>query len=197
MLDVLHQIVAQAYRQLGRAGLVLGAEGSVAVAERTTGVLVVTGAGLMADEAGPDGVAEVDLPDGGHRAGPVPTPHAPLHLAAVAAGHGASVVVSPPYATALALMRDALPAVLGDQALLVGPPAPVVRSASLDPRQLVDPVTAALEGGRRAVAVRHLGVVAAGPDLATALAVAVTVESAARTYLIAATLGEPPTLDGS
>ena len=196
MPDVLHRIVAQAYRQLGRVGLVLGAEASVAVVDRTAGVLVVTAAGLIADEATADGVAEVGLDDARHRSGPAPTTQLPLHLAAVAAGHDAAVVLCPPYATALALMRDRLPSVLADQSVLVGPPTAVLRDVPLDPQILATPVTAALEAGRRAVAVRHVGLVTAGPDLTTALAVAVTLESAARAYLLASTLGEPPTLGG-
>jgi L-fuculose-phosphate aldolase len=189
-------MVAQAYRQLGRSALVLGAEGSVAVAERTTGVLVVTAAGLVAEEATPDGVCEVDLVDGAHRSGPVATPQLPLHVGAAAAGHDASIVLRAPHATALALVCDRLPAVLADQALLVGAPTSVLRDVPLDPQALAGPVRDVLADGRRSVAVRHVGVVAAGPDLATALAVAVTVESAARAYLLARTLREPPTLDG-
>jgi ribulose-5-phosphate 4-epimerase/fuculose-1-phosphate aldolase len=49
------------------------------------------------------------------------------------------------------------------------------------------------------VAVRHVGLVAAGPDLTTALAAALTVEAAAQAYLLAAPLGTPrllPTVSG-
>ena len=52
---------------------------------------------------------------------------------------------------------------------------------------------AALEG-RRACLLAHYGIIALGPDLATALAVAVEVEVLAAQYLAALAIGEPPEL---
>src|SRR5215210_3904325 len=98
MQAVLSLVVAETYRSLARAGLVLGAEGSVAAADRAAGAALVTGGGLVASEARREGVAEVDLRDGAVRSGPVPSPHLPIHLALLTTGGlEAAVVVRSPY----------------------------------------------------------------------------------------------------
>src|SRR5262245_40940558 len=54
VLEILAATVAEAYRSLSTTGLVAGAEGNVSVAERITGVALVTAMGLVAAEATPD-----------------------------------------------------------------------------------------------------------------------------------------------
>ena len=116
VLEILAATVAEAYRSLSTTGLVAGAEGSVSVAERMTGVALVTALGLMAAEATADGVATVSLDDGRQLDGPLPTSELPTHLALLRAGHGAVVHAHAPHATALGLIADRIPPVLAELA---------------------------------------------------------------------------------
>lgn len=193
MLDVLRAIVAETLRALGRAGLVVGAAGGVSVAERASGVVLVTGAGLAADEAHANAVAEVALADGRVIAGPAPTEDLALHLALLAAGHGAVVVAGAPHAAALALVRDEIPVVRDDQQARCGGPTRVLGRHD-DPATRHAAVVDALVDGRRTVALRHGPLVAVGGDVATALAAALAADDAARVYLLAARIAPPPTL---
>jgi L-fuculose-phosphate aldolase len=65
--------------------------------------------------------------------------------------------------------------------------------ATFGTQELSDTALAALRG-RRACLLAHHGVISTGPDLASALQLAVQVEELARQYLVALALGEPPTL---
>src|SRR6185436_16138692 len=126
VIEVLKQVVAAAYASLGDAGIVLGAEGNASVADRSSGIALVTGTGLHARESTADGIAEVGLADGAHRSGPEPTSELPSHLALLRAGHGAVVHTHAPHATAVGLVRDEVPLVMAEQAVRAGGGAPVV-----------------------------------------------------------------------
>jgi L-fuculose-phosphate aldolase len=194
VLDVLRSIVAETYRSLAVHGLVLGNAGNVSVAERGSGLALITGAGLAAAEAAAEGVAAVSLADGSHRGGPAASSELPTHLVLLRAGHAAVVHSQPPHVTALGLVADEIPAVLADQAALVGGAAPVIGFAPPGTPELGHALLDALGAARRAVVIRHEGLVTVGPDLAVALAATYAVEAGARAYLLARGLGAPPAL---
>ncbi|MCP3988984.1 MAG: class II aldolase [Actinomycetia bacterium] len=65
--------------------------------------------------------------------------------------------------------------------------------ATFGTQELSDNALAALRG-RRACLLAHHGVITTGPDLPSALQLAIQVEELARQYLVALALGEPPSL---
>ncbi len=196
MIDVLKGVVAATYAAAGRAGIVLGAEGNVSVAERSSGSAFLTGTGLYAAEATAAGIAEVGLADGAHRSGPAPTSELASHLALLNAGHGAVVHTHAPHATAIGLVLDEVPLVLAEQAVRAGAAAPVIPFAVPGSTDMALSLAAALRDGVRAVVIRNHGLFSVGPDLASAFAATLATEEAARIYLLARGLGDPAPVPG-
>ena len=102
-----------------------------------------------------------------------------------------------PYATALAclpeIQRDGLRAFHYRVAAVGGPDLRCAPYATFGTQALSDHVRAALHE-RRACLMAHHGMIAVGPTLEAALALAVEVEWLARTWSVARTLGVPATL---
>ena len=190
-IDVLRAIVAEAYRTLAAAGLVVGSQGNVALADHASGVVYVTGTGLAAATAGPESIAEVDLASGAARRGPAPSTELATHLAVLRAGRAAVVHAHAPYATAVALVEDAIPAVLVEQAIRVGGAVPVIPYVATGSVEMANAVAAAIGSAGRAVVIRSHGVFTAGNDLASAFAAMLATEEAARAYLLARSIGSP------
>ena len=95
-----------------------------------------------------------------------------------------------PYATAAGLLGDVLPAAVTTLAnVTLGPVnvAPYSSAASMD----MGVQTVKYIGDRRAVILKHHGVITVGKDLKEALYAAVYMEDAAKTYLVAKAAGEP------
>lgn len=95
-----------------------------------------------------------------------------------------------PYATAAGLIGDVLPAAvttLANVTLGEVNVAPYSSPASLD----MGIQTVKHIGDRRAVILKHHGVITVGPTLKDALYAAVYMEDAAKTYLVAKAAGEP------
>jgi L-fuculose-phosphate aldolase len=192
VLDVLAATVAAAYRSLATSGIVLGAEGNASVVERSTGVVLITATGLAAAEATADGIATVDLADGRHVDGPLPSSELPTHLALLRAGHGAVVHAHAPHATALGLRADRVPLALAELAVRVGGAVPVIPYAPSGSEQMGAAVRDALAAtGVRAVVIRHHGVVAVGETITAALWALTATEEAARVAVLA---GDPASL---
>jgi L-fuculose-phosphate aldolase len=193
VLDVMAATVAAAYRSLATTGLVLGAEGNASVAERSTGVALVTAAGLVAAEASPEAIAVVSLEDGRHLQGPLPSSELPTHLALLRAGHGAVVHAHPPHATALGLRSARVPLVLAELAVRTGGAVPVIPYVPAGSEAMGAAVAAALQAARvQAVVIRQHGVVAVGANVTAALWALTATEEAARIALLAG--GDPDDL---
>ncbi len=95
-----------------------------------------------------------------------------------------------PYATAVGLIGNVFPAAVTTLAnVTLGPVnvAPYCSAASLD----MGIQTVNYLGGKRAVILKHHGVIAVGKDLKEALYAAVYMEDAAKTYLAAKAAGQP------
>nr|WP_321297306.1 class II aldolase/adducin family protein [uncultured Sphaerochaeta sp.] len=98
------------------------------------------------------------------------------------------------YATAVGLISDTLPAVVTTLVnATVGPVtvAPFSSAASLD----MGIETVKHLNGKRAVILKQHGVITVGSTLKEALYAAVYMEDAAKTYLVAKAVGEPPVLN--
>lgn len=95
-----------------------------------------------------------------------------------------------PYATAVGLIEDKMPVcvtTLSNVTLGEVSVAPYSNPASLEMGKL----TVEYINGKRAVILKHHGVVAVGGDLKQALYAAVYLEEAAKTYMIAKAAGQP------
>ena len=141
-------------------GLVAGTEGNASA--RADGLVAISPTGLSYGVLRPEAVALVE-PDGTLVEGPAPSVELPMHLAVLAARPdvGAVVHTHSPHATA----RPAVPVAEG-------------RSGTAE----LGPAVVAALGAGDAVVIRAHGPVCVGRDLAAALACAVELEEAARSY---------------
>jgi L-fuculose-phosphate aldolase len=193
LLEAERRQVVDTARQLLDAGLVIGTAGNVSL--RTGDVVLITPSGVDYRSLTPAQVCVVDVHGRVHEAPLAPSTELPLHLAAYrSAGAPADQVAAvvhthSPYATAVGLVIDTLPAVHYLIAMLGGP-VPVVSYATPGSKALADGIGAALPG-RSALLLRNHGVVTVGPTLRAALDKAALVEWLAEVYAKARVLGTP------
>ena len=182
-------------RRIAAAGLVLGTAGNASARDRESGLIAVSPASLPYDAMAPEDVCVVG-PDGAVLEGGRPSVELPMHLAIHARRPdvGGIVHTHSPYATAVALVADEIPATIPEQAATAGGPVPVAPYAPTGQPDMADAVLAAA-GDRWAAVVRNHGPVCLGRTLVEALACAFAVEEAARIYALARLLGEPTELD--
>lgn len=179
------QAVASAYRALGAAGLIVGNSGNVSV--RVAGGMVISPTGATAelvDEASLVRTA-LDLP--APRASSEWALHAALLLARPELG--AVVHTHSDACTALACLGEGLPAFHYQVAGFGGDDVRCAPYATFGTPELAEAAAAAMTGRTACLLANH-GMVAAGPDLAAALAAARTLETLARQYLLARGAGD-------
>jgi L-fuculose-phosphate aldolase len=183
--------VCRTARAMWREGLVRLSEGNVSARCRD-GRVAVTPSGLAYAELTPADVVVVDA--AGHVVAGArrPTSELAMHLALLAAlpTAGAVVHTHSPHAVAFAVCGRPIPAVCSE-ALLVGPEVPVAPFAPPGTPELAAAAVAALRDGARAALLQNHGVVAVGPDLASALATALYVERTAEACILATAVGRP------
>lgn len=183
------ELVAVA-RRMESDGLAVGTAGNVSVALGDR--LVITPGGVAYDRLDAAALAEVTF-DARPVAGPPPSSELPMHRAAYDVdGVGAVVHTHARYATAVACVRDELPAIHYMLATL-GESVPVVPYARFGSRELADHVRAGL-AGRRALLLGHHGTLTVGPTLTDAYDAALTLEWLAQLWVTAASVGDPQPL---
>jgi L-fuculose-phosphate aldolase len=185
--------VAQACRALLAAGLVRGTSGNVSI--RHGAQVAVSPTALAYSRLQPE-----DVPVVGLDASPVdgrtrPTSELALHLAIYRARAevGAVVHTHSVFATVFAVLGEQIPAV-HYQLARAGGEVPVAGYARYGSEELAQRCVLAL-ADRRAVLLAHHGVVAVGPDLPEAMAVAESVEYVAELAYRARLLGGGRVLD--
>lgn len=181
-----------ACRQMNAIGINTGASGNISV--RHAPALLISPTSLAYDEMTPEDVVLLRM--NGHAEGR----HAPssewrFHrdIMAARAEVGAVVHCHPPHATALSMLRRDIPAVHYMIAIAGGADIRCAPYATYGTEELSAHVLKALEG-RTACLLAHHGLIAVGPDLATAMWLAEEVEALARQYLMALQVAEPPRL---
>jgi L-fuculose-phosphate aldolase len=187
--------VAQACRELLAAGLVRGTSGNVSVRDPQSGTVAITPTGLGYPGMRDSDVAVLSL-DGAQLDGELrPTSEVALHLGIYRARPdvGAVVHTHSVFATTFAVLGEQIPAVhyLIVRAGLSVPVAPYARYGTAE---LAEACVRALGDGFAVLLANH-GVVAAGADLAAAMAVAEAVEYTAELAWRARALGVPRVLD--
>ena len=189
------QLVSYSARLLAD-GLAVGSAGNMSV--RAGDLVAITPSGVSYADMRPEDICLVSM-DGIQQPAETqetPSSETPMHLAIYAATNAMAVVhTHSPEVIALSASRPELPAIHYAITGLGGPVrvAPYVRFGS---DQLAAAAVDALDG-RSAVILRHHGAVTYGRDLAQAYDRALLLEWLARTYRIALSYGEPPTLSAS
>lgn len=184
------EVVATA-REMSERGLVSGTAGNVSRRDPASGWVAITPTGRSYASLT---VEEVSLLDqtGRLQAGEPPSREAPLHLSLYQARSNIGSVVHTHSAavSALAILGVALPPVLVEMALAVGGEVPCAPYRRPGTRELGAVVVETLREGRAVILANH-GLVAVGPDGASALEVARLVEETAAAYLWARAVGQP------
>ena len=189
--------VVEAMRRLEQLGLNRGTSGNVSVRRPDGRGCLITPSGVEAEALAVDDV--VDLADDGVWAAPAgrtPSSEWRIHrdLYRARPDVGAVVHTHPVNATAVAVHGRGLPPFHYLVGLGGGRDIPCAAYATFGSAALSEAVLEAMDG-RRACLMAHHGAVATGPDLPSAMHLAVQVEQLAAQYLAACQLGEPPLLD--
>jgi L-fuculose-phosphate aldolase len=191
ILKTQRSAVARFGRRLLGAGLTTGTGGNLSWCDRRRGLIAVSPSGVAYDETTAADVTVVDL-DGrrvdGRR---TPSSELPFHLALYRHRPDVAAVVHTHsvYATTLACLHWEIPAVhylVG----FAGRKVPLAPYATYGTEALARNVVESI-GGAGAVLLANHGMIAVGPDLERAFAVAEEIELVARIYYQAKTVGTP------
>jgi L-fuculose-phosphate aldolase len=191
----LREALLRAARHLEATGLNHASTGNVSV--RSEGGMLITPSGIPAAALDAGAMVQLGL-DGAAAAGqPHPSSEWPLHAAVYSARADLAAVVHvhSPYATALACLRRAIPPVHYMVAAAGGSTIPCSRYATFGTPELAHEVVSALGDELRACLMANHGLLATGPDLQRAVALAQEVEHLAWVYWLSLQAGEPVLLD--
>lgn len=179
--------------QLTPSGLSQGTSGNLS-ARHGEGFLI-TPSGTPYAQVTPESVVEVAM-DGRHAPGLRPSSEWRFHRDIYAARPDARAVVHahPPYSTALAMCRMAIPAVHYMIAVGGGDSIPCADYHTYGTQALSDAVVQTLEGRLACLLANH-GMIALGATLEEAMWRAVEVETLARQYALALQVGQPARLN--
>jgi len=174
------------------AGLTTGSGGNLSIFRRDAGAIAVTPSGVEYPSLKPGDVVLVDPRGNPQEEGPwTASSELPFHLSIYDARPDVSAVVHThsPWATTVACLGWELPAVhylVG----FAGKKVPLAPYATFGTPRLAENAVRALGGGNAVLLANH-GLVAVGPNLGRAFAVAEEIELVARIYLQAKAAGEP------
>ena len=189
----LRQSVVSACREMNASGLNQGAAGNISV--RFSGGLIVTPSGVPYDAMTPDDLVFMGF-DGSHSHRLAPSSEWRLHRDVLESRPEFSAVVHahPVFCTAFAMCRMEIPAAHYMIAAAGGPTVRCADYATFGTPELSAAALRAMEGRACALMANH-GLVAAGPDLAKAMWLALEIETLARQYAAALQIGRPVLLD--
>jgi L-fuculose-phosphate aldolase len=189
------EAVANAYREVARRGLVIGAAGNVSLRAGPNRMLI-TGSGASADEASAEDVVAMSF-DGTVEPGSARARssewamHAAIYRAHEAAG--AIVHTHSDACTALACLNEGLPAFHYMIAAFGGDDVRCAPYVTFGTEELAEVCAKAIEG-RSAVLLANHGMTVHGRNLSHAVAAAQALEGLARQYLLARSAGTPRVL---
>lgn len=180
-------------REMNRLGINQGRSGNVSV--RVAEGFLITGSGIAYDAMAPRHVVAMDL-DGGYQGEVLPSSEWRMHLDLMRTRPDAEAVVHThsTYATALSCLRLGIPAFHYMVAVAGGPDIRCAGYATFGTEALSRQMLATIDGRCAALLANH-GVIVIGKNLDDALARAVEVETLAKQYWIARSLGQPAVLD--
>ncbi|ABL00148.1 L-fuculose-phosphate aldolase [Pelobacter propionicus] len=178
-------------RKMVSARLTSGTGGNLSVIDRDAGLVAISPSGMEYDETEPADVPVLDLDGVAVTGERKPSSEFGFHLALYHARPdiGAVVHTHSVYATTMACLGWEIPAVHYLVAFS-GHKVPLAPYATFGSRELADSVAGSI-GEHNALLLANHGLVAVGPNLATAFAVAEEIELVAQIYYQAKCIGEP------
>jgi L-fuculose-phosphate aldolase len=190
------ELIATA-REMNRSGINQGTSGNLSL--RCGDGLLITPSGLPYDRLEPADIVFLQIDSGdvpvatGLRK---PSSEWRIHRDVYRARPEALAILHahPVHCTALACLHRPLPAFHYMVAVAGGRDIRCAPYATFGTQALSDHVLAALEDRRACLMANH-GLLSLGPDVRSALALAVEIEALARTYLLCLSVGEPEVLD--
>lgn len=177
----LRQSVIDACIEMNATGLNQGTSGNISV--RQEGGMLITPSGVAYDKICPDDLVFVG-DDGEYADGAIPSSEWRFHLASYRARPDAGAVVHNHalHCAILSILNKPIPAIHYMVAVAGGADIPVVEYATYGTKELAGYVEAGLKH-RKAILLRHHGMIATGPTLASAMWLAVEVEALAKMYV--------------
>ncbi len=190
--DALREVIIRTSLQMNSLGINTGKSGNVSA--RTESGFLVTPTGIPYDKTRPGQIVAMGM-DGSHEGSTLPSSEWRFHrdIYAARADVNAIVHTHAAYATTLACMDRDIPSFHYMVAAAGGNDIRCAPYATFGTQELSDLALAALRD-RNACLLSHHGMIACGPDLDKALALAVEVETLARMYWQALQIGEPELL---
>ena len=184
---------------MNAAGINRGKSGNVSARSSVDGIdgFLITPTGLAYDATTPDDIVAMTIDGAAHGDRP-PSSEWRIHRDLYRAREEFAAIVHAhaPFATTLACLRRGIPAFHYMVAMAGGRDIRCAPYATFGSAELAAHAVAAM-ADRRACLLANHGIIAAGADLASALALAVEVEGLAEMYWRALQLGEPPSFPTS
>lgn len=177
----LRESIIQACIDMNAHGLNQGTSGNISV--RQDGGMLITPSGVAYDKMTPDQIVFVSH-DGKYAENVVPSSEWRFHLACYRARSDANAVVHnhAMHSAIISILNKSIPAIHYMIATAGGTDIPVVDYATYGTEELSGYVEAGLKN-RKAILLRHHGMIATGPTLASAMWLAVEVETLAKMYV--------------
>jgi L-fuculose-phosphate aldolase len=182
-------------RRMNAAGINQGTSGNLSV--RTAGGFLITPTSLSYERMEPGDIVEMSF-DGSYHGSHLPSSEWRFHRDILRARGDVNVVLHchSVYATTLACHHMSIPSFHYMTAVAGGTTIRCADYATFGTQQLSDNVLVAL-GGRLACLLAQHGQISLGRDLEHALWLAIEVETLARVYVQALSIGQPPVLPDS
>ncbi len=191
----LRQSIINACLEMNATGLNQGTSGNISV--RQPGGMLITPSGVAYDKMTPGDLVFVSE-DGTYADDAVPSSEWRFHLASYRARPDAGAVVHNHALNCaiVSILNKPIPAIHYMVAVAGGADIPVVEYATYGTEELSNHVEAGLRT-RKAILLRHHGLIATGPSLASAMWLAVEVETLAKMYVNLLQITDtPPVLSG-
>ncbi len=190
-LDEAKELVLATCLQMVKSGLVLGTSGNVSqrVGENQ---VVISPSAIPYESLEKNDMVVIDKEghtiEGIHR----PSSEYPMHLAIYKKRPDIAAIMHThsPYASAFAVARKTIPAILEEVSHILKGPVPVTKYAPIGTEELAREAAHNLEQNNAILLANH-GVVGVGENLEQALTVCLVVEKTAQVYLMAQQLGTP------
>lgn len=177
----IRQSIIDACLEMNASGLNQGTAGNISI--RVEDGMLITPSGIAYNQMSPDDIVHVRA-DGSYGNDQVPSSEWRFHLACLEARSDANAVVHnhAHHATCVGILNRPIPAIHYMVAAGGGHDIPVIDYATYGTPELAALVRAGI-AQRKAILMRHHGMIATGATLAQAMWLAVEVETLARMYL--------------
>mgnify|MGYP001160646317 CR=1 FL=1 len=198
LLEGLREQVVQVGLDALAAGIVHGTAGNMSIRDPETGLIAISPSGIPYPDVTPRDVVivteDAEIVDGYRR----PSSETPLHTMVMKARPDVSAIVHTHshYSTVVACIRDYLPPILTEVAVVVGARVPVTRYGLTGTPDFGLSVIEIMTPELKAVLLKNHGLITFGDSFAHALSISEIVEEAAEVYIhaLSANGGKEPFL---